>query len=81
MLAAALLVGAMALLVLRPGSAVGRWRLLALGALLGAAVVVEYPAAIVGLWHCGLGAVAGAFARGGLRRAGRAAAAAGAGHL
>ena len=48
-LSAALLVGALALLVLRPESAVSRWRLLALGALLGAAVVVEYPAAIVGL--------------------------------
>jgi hypothetical protein len=48
-LAAALLIGAMALLVLRPGSAIGRWRLLALGGLLGAAVIVEYPAAIVGL--------------------------------
>lgn len=47
--AAASIVAAFALLVLRPSGALGRGRLLAVGLLLGWAVVVELPAAVVAL--------------------------------
>lgn len=47
--AAACLLTAFALLVLRPGGTVGNGRLLSLGFLLGWAAIIEYPAALVGL--------------------------------
>jgi hypothetical protein len=47
--AAACIVGALALLVLRPPREIGTWRLIGVGALLGWALVIEYPAAIAAL--------------------------------